>query len=33
VVEHRINSYERETFKQLTAQQALEMLRVRLVSP
>lgn len=33
VVEHRINSYERETFKQLTAQQALEMLRLRLVSP
>jgi nicotinamide-nucleotide amidase len=33
VVERRINSYERETFKQLTAQQALEMLRVRLVSP
>jgi nicotinamide-nucleotide amidase len=33
VVERRINSYERETFKQMTAQQALEMLRVRLVSP
>jgi nicotinamide-nucleotide amidase len=33
VVEHRINSYERETFKQLTAQQALELLRRRLVSP
>ena len=33
VVERRINSYERETFKQLTAQQALELLRVRLVSP
>jgi nicotinamide-nucleotide amidase len=32
-VERRINSYERETFKQLTAQQALELLRVRLVSP
>ena len=32
VVEQRINSYERETFKQLTAQQALEMLRAQLVS-
>ena len=31
VVEHRINSYERETFKQLTARQALEMLRKRLI--
>ena len=33
VVEHRINAYEREAFKQLTAQQALEMLRLRAVSP
>jgi nicotinamide-nucleotide amidase len=33
VVERRINFYERETFKQLTAQQALELLRVSLVSP
>ncbi len=33
VVERRLNSYERETFKQLTAQQVLEMLRLRLVSP
>jgi len=32
VVERRLNSYERETFKQLTAQQVLEMLRLRLVS-
>jgi PncC family amidohydrolase len=32
VVERKLNSYEREAFKQLTAQQALEMLRVRLVS-
>ena len=32
VVERRLNSYEREAFKQLTAQQALEMLRQRLVS-
>jgi len=32
-VEHRLNLYERETFKQLTAQQALELLRRRLVSP
>jgi nicotinamide-nucleotide amidase len=33
VVERRVNSYEREAFKQLTAQQALELLRRRLVSP
>jgi nicotinamide-nucleotide amidase len=32
VVERKFNSYEREAFKQLTAQQALEMLRQRLVS-
>jgi nicotinamide-nucleotide amidase len=32
VVESRLNAYEREAFKQLTAQQALEMLRQRLVS-
>ena len=32
-VERRLNSYERETFKQLTAQQALEKLRRRLISP
>jgi nicotinamide-nucleotide amidase len=32
VVERKFNSYEREAFKQLTAQQALEMLRGRLVS-
>ena len=32
VVERRRNSYERETFKQLTVQQALEMLRKQLVS-
>jgi nicotinamide-nucleotide amidase len=32
VVERKLNSYERETFKQLTAQQALEMLRIKLVS-
>lgn len=31
VVERRLNAYERETFKDLTAQQALEMVRVRLV--
>ena len=31
VVERKFNSYEREAFKQLTAQQALEMLRQRLV--
>ncbi len=31
VVERRLNLYERAAFKQLTAQQALEMLRVRLV--
>ncbi len=31
VVERKFNSYEREAFKQLTAQQALEMLRVKLV--
>jgi nicotinamide-nucleotide amidase len=31
VVERRLNAYERETFKDLTAQQALEMLRVKLV--
>jgi nicotinamide-nucleotide amidase len=33
VVERRSNAYERETFKQLTAQQALEMLRRQIVSP
>ena len=32
VVERRLNSYERETFKQLTGQQALEMLRRQLIS-
>ncbi len=32
-VERRMNAYERETFKQLTAQQALEKLRVQLISP
>ena len=32
-VERRLNTYEREAFKQLTAQQALELLRRRLVSP
>ncbi|MDD5139117.1 MAG: competence/damage-inducible protein A [Verrucomicrobiales bacterium] len=32
VVEHRLNAYEREVFKELTSQQALEMLRHRLVS-
>jgi nicotinamide-nucleotide amidase len=32
-VERRANVYERETFKQLTAQQALEKLRVQLISP
>jgi len=31
IVERRLNAYERETFKQLTAHQALEMLRARLV--
>jgi nicotinamide-nucleotide amidase len=31
VVERKLNSYEREAFKQLTAQQALEMLRAKLV--
>jgi nicotinamide-nucleotide amidase len=31
-VERRINAYERETFKQMTAQQALEKLRVQLIS-
>jgi len=31
VVERKLNSYEREAFKQLTAQQALEMLRTKLV--
>jgi nicotinamide-nucleotide amidase len=31
VVERRLNFYERETFKEVTAWQALEMLRVRLV--
>ncbi|MFZ0827442.1 MAG: nicotinamide-nucleotide amidohydrolase family protein [Verrucomicrobiia bacterium] len=33
VVERRQNAYEREAFKQLTAQQVLELLRLRLVSP
>jgi nicotinamide-nucleotide amidase len=33
MVERRLNSYERETFKQVTTQQALELLRTRLVSP
>jgi nicotinamide-nucleotide amidase len=32
VVEHRLNAYERTTFKELTAWQALEMLRRRLIS-
>jgi nicotinamide-nucleotide amidase len=32
VVERKLNAHEREAFKQLTAQQALEMLRTRLVS-
>jgi nicotinamide-nucleotide amidase len=32
VVERKLNSYEREAFKQLTAQQALEMLRKSLIS-
>ena len=32
VVERRLNTYEREGFKQLTVQQALEMLRQRLIS-
>jgi len=32
-VERRTNSFERETFKQLTAQQALEKLRRQLISP
>lgn len=32
-VERRMNAYERETFKQLTAQQALEKLRGQLISP
>ncbi|HEY1490501.1 MAG TPA: nicotinamide-nucleotide amidohydrolase family protein, partial [Verrucomicrobiae bacterium] len=32
VVELKFNSYEREAFKQLTAQQALELLRTKLVS-
>jgi nicotinamide-nucleotide amidase len=32
LVERRTNLYERETFKQLTAQQALEQLRVQLIS-
>jgi len=32
-VERRMNAYERETFKQLTAQQALEKLRRQLISP
>jgi len=32
-VEHRLNAYERETFKQFTAQQALEKLRGQLNSP
>jgi PncC family amidohydrolase len=31
VVERRLNSFERETFKEVTAWQALEMLRTRLV--
>ena len=31
-VERKLNSYERETFKQVTAQQALEMLRKRMIS-
>jgi nicotinamide-nucleotide amidase len=31
VVERKFNSYEREVFKQLTAQQALELLRAKLV--
>jgi nicotinamide-nucleotide amidase len=32
VVESKFNSYEREAFKQLTAQQALELLRTKLIS-
>jgi nicotinamide-nucleotide amidase len=32
-VERRINAYEREAFKQLTGQQALEQLRTRLIFP
>ena len=32
VVERRLNSYDRETFKQLTVQQALEMLRRHMIS-
>jgi len=32
MVERKLNLYEREVFKQLTGQQVLEMLRVRLVS-
>ncbi len=32
-VERRMNAYEREIFKQLTAQQALEKLRMQLISP
>jgi len=30
-VQHRVNTYEREAFKQVTTQQALEMLRRKLV--
>jgi nicotinamide-nucleotide amidase len=30
VVERKLNSFDRATFKELTAQQALEMLRARL---
>ena len=33
VVERRFNPFERETFKEITAGQALEMLRIRLVCP
>jgi len=33
LVEHRMNSYERETFKQLTAHQALDLLRKQMLSP
>jgi len=32
-VERKFNPFERETFKEVTAWQALEMLRVRMVCP
>ena len=31
-VQHRVNTYEREAFKQVTTQQAFEMLRRKLVA-